>query len=200
LRGLDFSLSTGQRLGILGPNGAGKSTLFQVAMGLLHPSAGQIEGLGRLCLREEDFRELRRAVGYVFQDPEDQLFCPTVLEDVAFGLLNLGQNREEAKEKALMTLGRLNLAGLEDRGTYRLSGGEKRLVSLASVLAMNPRGLLLDEPANGLDPEHATRLEKVLRESNLAWAMVSHDRSLLARMCDTFCEMTGGRLHPLHCV
>jgi len=200
LRGLDFSLSSGQRLGIYGPNGAGKSTLFQAAMGLLCPLAGEVWGLGRICRREEDFRELRRTVGYVFQDPEDQLFCPTVLEDVAFGLLNLGQSREEARERSLITLNKLGLAELGDRVTYRLSGGEKRLVSLAAVLAMEPRGLLLDEPANGLDPEHAARLERVLNESGMAWAMVSHDRSLLARTCDTFWEMAGGRLRPLDSV
>ncbi|MEW5912087.1 MAG: ABC transporter ATP-binding protein [Thermodesulfobacteriota bacterium] len=194
LCGLDFSLSSGQRLGILGPNGAGKSTLFMLCMGLLRPQAGAVYGLGRACREEKDFRALRREVGYLFQDPDDQLFSLTVAEDVAFGPLNLGLGRERALELVDSTLKRLGLAGFQRRVTYHLSGGEKRLVSLATVLAMQPQAVLLDEPSNGLDETRAATLERVLVESDLSWAMVSHDRALLERTCRRVLVMKDGIL------
>ena len=194
LRELDFSLNSGDRVGIWGPNGAGKSTLFQVAMGLLPAQAGQVMGLGQPCSKEKDFRALRKAVGYLFQDPDDQLFCPTVGEDVAFGPRNLGLGQEQARQAALTTLADLGMAGYERRLTYQLSGGEKRLAALAGVLAMRPQAILLDEPANGLDEGHAARLESLLMESDLAWALVSHDRGLLERICGKILRMEGGRL------
>jgi len=197
LKGLDFSLASGDRLGIWGPNGAGKSTLFQVAMGLLAPQEGQVLGLGKPCFKERDFRQLRRAVGYLFQDPDDQLFCPTVGEDVAFGPRNLGLDHHQAQEAALAALNDLGLAGYERRLTYQLSGGEKRLAALAGVLAMRPQALLLDEPANGLDEEHAARLEDLLLTSELAWALVSHDQGLLRRTCNRILRMDQGQLKPL---
>jgi len=194
LQGLDFQLKQGDRVGILGPNGAGKSTMFLVAMGFLKPQGGEVFGLGLPCRHERDFRPLRRAVGYLFQDPDDQLFCPTVAEDVAFGPRNLGLSLEQAMVRVEETLEALGLAGYGRRLTYQLSGGEKRLVSLAAVLAMQPQGLLLDEPMNGLDEEHQERLEQVLMESNLSWAMVSHDRALLERTCSVIFCLRDGRL------
>lgn len=191
---MDFSLSEGQRLGILGPNGAGKSTLFQICLGLLHPQQGRIYARGGLCQREKDFRALRRELGYLFQDPDDQLFCLTVAEDVAFGPLNLGKSRREAQRLVAHTLDSLGLGDYGRRLTYQLSGGEKRLVSLATVLAMQPKALLLDEPSTGLDAERAAVMEKVLGDSSLSWAMVSHDRGLLERTCQTIVRLEGGLL------
>jgi cobalt/nickel transport system ATP-binding protein len=194
LQGLDFTLNQGDRLGILGPNGAGKSTMFQVAMGFLQPQGGRVFGLGLPCRRERDFRPLRRAVGYLFQDPDDQLFCPTVAEDVAFGPRNLGLSLDQALVRVDQTLDALGLGDYGHRLTYQLSGGEKRLVSLAAVLAMRPQGLLLDEPMNGLDHKHQEQLERVLLDSSLSWAMVSHDRSLLERTCAIILCIEDGRL------
>jgi cobalt/nickel transport system ATP-binding protein len=196
LDGLDFQLAPGDRIGILGPNGAGKSTLFQIIMGLLQPQAGQVLALGQVCTREKDFRALRAAVGYLFQDPDDQLFCPTVAEDVAFGPQNLGRSRREALRIVDEALESIGLAGYQSRLTYQLSGGEKRLAALASVLAMQPKALLLDEPGAGLDQEHAARLEELLAGSDLSWAMVSHDQALLERTCRTMLYMGHGKLHP----
>ncbi len=193
-QGLDFSLSEGQRLGILGPNGAGKSTLFQICLGLLRPQEGEIYAQGRLCQGEKDFRLLRREVGYLFQDPDDQLFCLTVAEDVAFGPLNLGKTRHEAQHLVASTLASLGLADYAGRLTYQLSGGEKRLISLATVLAMQPKALLLDEPSTGLDEEHAASMENLLERSSLSWAMVSHDRGLLERTCHTILRLENGSL------
>jgi cobalt/nickel transport system ATP-binding protein len=191
---MDFSLSEGQRLGILGPNGAGKSTLFQICLGLLHPQQGRIYARGGLCQGEKDFRALRRELGYLFQDPDDQLFCLTVAEDVAFGPLNLGKSRREAQLLVAHTLDSLGLGDYGRRLTYQLSGGEKRLISLATVLAMQPKALLLDEPSTGLDAERAAVMEKVLGDSSLSWAMVSHDRGLLERTCQTIVRLEGGLL------
>ncbi len=197
LKGADFSLETGGRVGIVGPNGAGKSTLFLIAMGLLKPSAGTVRGLGRECRVEKDFRPVRAAVGFCFQDPDDQLFSLTVREDVAFGPLNLGRKREEALAIVSQTLDSLGLAGFEERVTYHLSGGERRMVSLATVLAMQPQALLLDEPTAGLDEDTQARLEAVLLASGLSWAIVSHDRPFLERTCNAVLRMEQGRLSPL---
>ncbi|MCB2185263.1 MAG: energy-coupling factor ABC transporter ATP-binding protein [Deltaproteobacteria bacterium] len=194
LDGLDFQLSRGDRLGVVGPIGAGKSTMFRIAMGLLAPQAGRVLGLGQPCRHEKDFRPLREKVGFLFQDPDDQLFCPTVAEDIAFGPLNLGWGREKALAAVSEVLAQLGMEGFEKRLTHQLSGGEKRLISLAAVLAMGPEALLLDEPSTGLDPEHTAKLEEALLSSDLAWAMVSHDREFLRRTCATVLELKDGHL------
>ena len=194
--GLDFCLEDGQRLGILGPNGAGKSTLFLLAMGLLPPNAGQISLFGQAMRQEADFAAVRTRLGYCFQDPDDQLFCPTVLEDVAFGPLNQGLERHQALDHAQAALETLGLAGFAQRVTYQLSGGEKRLVTLATVLALRPQALLLDEPTAGLDPQTQERFEAVLQESQLPWAVISHDHAFLARACNQILRLERGRLTP----
>ena len=158
LRDACLSLRPNERIGLYGPNGSGKTTLFRLIMGLAKPREGDVLFHGRPMKDEKDFRALRCRMGLVLQHAEDQLFCPTVLEDVAFGPLNLGLSPDEAAERALRTLRGLGLEGFEGRLTHRLSGGEKKLVSLAAVMAMQPEALLLDEPTNGLDPEARERL------------------------------------------
>lgn len=137
-RDMDFALYPDRKIGLYGPNGSGKTTFFRLIMGLAAPQEGRILFHGRPLETEKDFRELRCKVGLVLQHAEDQLFCPTVLEDVAFGPLNLGCTQDEARDRAASTLERLGLAGFENRLTHRLSGGEKKLVSLATVLVMEP--------------------------------------------------------------
>ena len=177
--GVDLSLASGERLGLVGPNGSGKTTLLHLIVGLLRPSSGVVWAFGRSRTREEDFREVRVRAGLVFQNADDQLFCPTVLEDVAFGPLNLRRTPEEARSQAARTLDLVGMAGLEDRITYRLSGGEKRLVALATVLAMEPDVLLLDEPAAGLDEASTERVTRVLAGLPQAMIVVSHQRDFL---------------------
>lgn len=191
---LDFSLAQGERLGIQGPNGAGKSTLFLLAMGLLAPKKGRVEVFGQERTTEKDFRPVRTRIGYCFQDPDDQLFSATVKEDVAFGPLNQGKHKHEVLDIVQDTLARLGLEGFEDRVTYHLSGGERRLVSLATVLSMQPEALLLDEPTTGLDPDTEKRLEEVLMASNLSWAVISHDQAFLERTCGRILRLEKGRL------
>ena len=194
LRDACLSLRPNERIGLYGPNGSGKTTLFRLIMGLAKPQAGRIVFHGRPVESEKDFRELRCRIGLVLQHAEDQLFCPTVLEDVAFGPLNLGLSQDEARTRAVATLERLGLGGFENRLTHRLSGGEKKLVSLATVLAMEPEALLLDEPTNGLDPEARKRIIGVLKTIPTARIIISHDWDFLAETSSEYLTVVDGRL------
>lgn len=192
LRGVDFSLRRGERVALLGANGAGKSTFLSVVTGFIPLESGIIEAFGAVRRQEKDFREVRVRAGLVFQDPDDQLFCPTVLEDVAFGPMNLDQTREEAYATARATLSKLGLSGFEDRVTHRLSGGEKRLIAIAAVLAMQPDVLLLDEPTTGLDPEAYERLCAMLDKLPQAMVIVAHDAEFVARLANAAVMLEDG--------
>lgn len=194
LKDLDFILSDGDRIGMIAPNGSGKTTLFHIIMGLLKPTAGRIEIFGQQVAKEEDFIAVRRRIGLLFQDADDQLFSPTVLEDVAFGPLNLGKSKEEAIAISSKTLSYLGLEGFEDRITIRLSGGEKRLVSLATVLAMEPRAMLLDEPSAGLDEATKNRLIGILKNLDISYIIVSHEFDFLSEITDTIYTLQNGRI------
>lgn len=194
LRGASLTLDDGERLAITGHNGAGKSTLLRIMVGLLMPTKGSVTAFDSLCQSEADFRPVRRAAGLVFQDPDDQLFCPTVAEDVAFGPLNLGQSRDEAMAQVDSVLSLLDLMYLRDRITHKLSGGEKRLVTLAAVLAMSPRVLLLDEPTNALDEENEARLVEILTSLPQAMVLISHDPHFRARLATRSLRMETGTL------
>jgi cobalt/nickel transport system ATP-binding protein len=194
LNGVDLRLEAGERVALTGANGAGKSTLLHIMVGLLKPNAGTVTAFGAERRSEPDFREVRRRAGLVFQDPDDQLFCPTVAEDVAFGPLNLGKSREEALAIVDETLAQLRLDHLRDRVTHRLSGGEKRLVSLAAVLAMKPDVLLLDEPTNALDEDTRERLVEILTELPQALVVISHDTHFRRKVTDRQLFLEGGRI------
>ncbi|NIA21646.1 MAG: ATP-binding cassette domain-containing protein [Anaerolineaceae bacterium] len=196
LSGVGLQVRRGDRLALLGPTGSGKTTLLHLMVGLLHPTGGRIEIFGRRRQEEADFVDVRTRVGLLFQDAEDQLFCPTVAEDVAFGPLNLGKSREQAMAIVGRTLASLGLAGYQERITYRLSGGEKRLVSLAAVLAMEPEVLLLDEPATGLDERMVERLVAILNRLSQTMVIISHDRKFLDRVTDQALRLCEGRLEP----
>lgn len=184
LENINFKLLPGERLSLTGANGSGKTTLLYLLLGLLKPAAGFVEAFGRRRDNEQDFYDVRGRAGLLFQDPEDQLFCPTVLEDVAFGPLNLGKTAEEAGDTARRTLDMLGLSGFEDRITYKLSVGEKRLVSLASVLAMEPEVLLLDEPTAGVDAVIVKRIIRILNSSSVSLLVVSHDGDFVRDVAD----------------
>jgi cobalt/nickel transport system ATP-binding protein len=191
---LDFKLEQGNRIGLIAPNGSGKSTLLHIIMGLLKPLSGRVKIFGRPVKEGSDFTEVRRRIGLLFQDADDQLFSPTVLEDVAFGPLNLGKSKSDAVQIARHTLERLGLAGFENRITFKLSGGEKRLVSLATVLAMEPEVLLLDEPMNGLDVKTKAKLTEILGSLDLSYVLISHDFDFLAETADSIYTMADGKI------
>ncbi len=191
---LNFKLHRSNRIGLMGPNGSGKSTLVHLIMGLLKPSAGRIEIFKKPAVTEKDFRKVRGKIGLLFQDVDDQLFSPTVLEDVAFGPLNLGKSQDEAMDIARNTLKFLGLEGFEDRITYKLSGGEKKLVSLATILAMEPEVLLLDEPISGLDDKTKATLKNVLLDLDLSYILISHEIDFMADITDAIYTMENGKI------
>lgn len=194
LRGCCFRLEAGQRVALRGGNGSGKTTLLHLIVGLLKPAAGRIEVFGSPRAAERDFHEVRRRVGLLFQEADDQLFCPTVAEDVAFGPLNLGWPRQQVRQVVTETLESVGLGGFEHRVTYRLSTGEKRLVALATVLAMRPDALLLDEPTSGLDEKATERLTELLVGLPQAMLVVSHDPHFYGRVAQKTVAMTDGRI------
>ena len=194
LKDADFSLKNGQKIGLIGHNGSGKSTFLHILVGLLKASSGSICFYGNPVKTEKDFRKVREQIGLVFQNSDDQLFSPTVLEDVSFGLLNQGMAPEKAKETSLRLLDELDLSGFEDRVTYRLSGGEKRLVALATVLVMKPKVLLLDEPFTGLDEYTRDRIIDILNQLDISYIIVSHEFDPLARTTRDICSMENGSI------
>ncbi|MEW5422868.1 energy-coupling factor ABC transporter ATP-binding protein [Amorphus sp. 3PC139-8] len=192
----DLQLERGERLCLVGHNGAGKSTLLSIVVGLLRPTSGRVVAFGQERREEADFHDVRRLAGLVFQDPDDQLFCPTVAEDIAFGPLNLGQRRDEAMAVVESVLSDLDLRHLKDRVTHKLSGGEKRLVTLAAVLAMKPEVLLLDEPTNALDEANEGRLTEILLGLPQAMIVVSHDSRFRERIGTRAVRLSDGTLIP----
>ena len=194
LDGLNLSLAPGQQLGLAGPNGSGKTTLLSLMMGLLTPVSGTVEIFGQERRTEKDFQQVRPQMGFVFQDANDQLFCPTVADDIAFGPLNMGLGRAEVEAVVDEVLALLHLEGFGPRVTYDLSGGEKKLVSIGTALALRPRMLILDEPTNSLDEKTVLRLEEILRSCELPYIIVSHDRGFLERTTTTILTIGEGRL------
>lgn len=192
----DFDLQASERVALTGANGSGKTTLLAMIVGLVRPLAGRIVVFGRPRRAEKDFGEVRRRVGFLFQDSDDQLFCPTVAEEVAFGPLNLGHPRATVRELVAETLARLGLSGYEHRITYQLSGGEKRLVALASVLAMQPEVLLLDEPTAGLDDRATGRVTEALAGLGQAMVIASHDRAFRRALATRGVAVADRRLVP----
>jgi cobalt/nickel transport system ATP-binding protein len=194
LNNVSFSVAAGERVALVGANGCGKTTLLRTLIGLERPAQGNVFAFGTERTTEASFREVRTKAGFLFQDPDDQLFCATVIDDVAFGPLNLGMSQAAATSRAKETLAQLDLVGLADRITHRLSGGEKRLVSLASVLAMKPDVLLLDEPTNGLDEVRLARLIEILSSLPIAMVIVSHDRTFIEKLATRAVSLRGGSL------
>jgi cobalt/nickel transport system ATP-binding protein len=183
LRDISFLIHHGESVGIIGANGAGKSTLLLHLNGYLTAtSGGIIIGDDQLC--KENLPEIRRTVGMVFQDPEDQLFMPTVYDDVAFGPLNLGLSTEDIETRVTEALERVGAVDLRDKPPYHLSGGEKKRVAIATVLSMLPEILVLDEPTNGLDPHARRQLIALLQAFHHTRIVTSHDLDMVLELCD----------------
>lgn len=177
--GLNFSLKESDRIGIIGANGSGKTTLFSIIMGLITAQKGTVSLFERNCVKEKDFVQARKKIGYLFQDPDDQVFCPTVEEDIAFGPLNLGLKLEEVKKITDNITKQLGIEPLCKKITTKLSWGQKRLVSLAGVLAMNPKLLILDEPTASIDDNVIQKIKQCLQDKNYSLLVTSHDKQFL---------------------
>ena len=190
LSGVSLSLSEGERFAVIGSNGSGKSTLLKVMNGLIHPRSGRFFFQGREVsegsLRDRAFLRLfRSSVGYVFQNSDVHLFCPSVLDEMMFGPLQLGFSGDEASQRAKDVMEMLEIAHLQDRPSYMLSGGEKKRVAIGSVLTMNPGVLLLDEPMSGLDPRTRSfliELMVLLNNAGKTLVIATHDLSLISEL------------------
>jgi cobalt/nickel transport system ATP-binding protein len=183
LRGVSFRITHGESVAIIGANGAGKSTLLLHLNGCLVPTEGEVR-VGDFPVIRATLLEIRRTVGMVFQEPDDQLFLPTVREDVAFGPLNLGLPVDEVERRVEDALERVGAAHLADRPPYHLSGGEKRRAAIATVLSMAPSILVLDEPTSGLDPHARRRLMGLLGEFHHTKIFTSHDLDMVLELCE----------------
>ncbi len=195
LDSINLEISQGERVALLGANGAGKSTLMLHLNGL-HPSRGEVEVLGVPVIRK-NFKLVRQRLGLVFQNPDDQLFCPTIFEDVAFGPRNLGVSKSAIDEVVTHALAAVGLAGYEQRSPIHLSIGEKKRAALATVLAMDAQILCLDEPTASLDPRGRRELLELLRKLQQTLILVTHDLDLARELCSRAIVMAGGKVAAL---
>ena len=193
LDGVSFRMEEGECLALVGPNGAGKSTTMLAILGFVRPQEGRIRVAG-LEVEPKNFKEVRRLVGALFQDPDDQLFMPTLEEDVAFGPLNMGLAKGEVEKRVQKALEAMGLQGMEKRPPHQLSGGEKRKAALATVLSMDPSLLVLDEPASNLDPRGRRMLIRWLQASPLAKLLITHDLEMVLDLCPRLVLMDQGKV------
>ena len=201
LNGVDLHIEHGERVALLGPNGAGKTTLMLHLNGLMR-GTGALEVAG-VEVSPDTVAELRRRVGLVFQDPDDQLFMPTVEEDVAFGPLNMGLERKAIGQRVIEALGAVRMDAAAKRAPYQLSMGERRRVAIATVLAMHPSLLVLDEPSANLDPRARRELLDVLAGIDRTMLVTTHDLPLAAELCERAVILAAGRIvadGPCHAV
>ncbi|MEM7556589.1 MAG: ABC transporter ATP-binding protein [Cyanobacteria bacterium P01_A01_bin.84] len=182
LKGISFDLNAGERVALMGATGSGKSTLLENLIGLKQPVSGNIKICG-ITVEPKKLPQIRRHIGFTFQDANDQLFMPTILEDIAFGPRNYGVSPPEAKDKARKLLADFGLETYANRSAHELSGGQKRLVALATTLALDPDILILDEPTNGLDPAWRRNLAQILLKLPVKVILIaSHDLHWLGRV------------------
>ncbi len=194
LRDLNLTIAEGETVVFIGPNGAGKSTLLLMMRGLLGPLDGRISIVGQPLDHPRQVEALAGRIGLVFQNPEDQLFCPTVFDDVAFGPMNMGVSPERVRERVDGALRAVGLAGYESRVPHQLSGGEKRRVSLATIYAMNPDILLLDEPTSHLDPHARQEVTSLIQQFPGTRVIATHDFELILKVAERVVLFHKGRI------
>lgn len=196
LNGVDLTISKGERVALLGPNGAGKTTLVMHLNGILSPTSGSIE-IAEFALDSADkeiTKKVRQKVGIVFQDPDDQLFMPTVFEDVAFGPTNMGLSKDEIEIRSVRALEMVGMLSLRDRAPHHLSFGQRRRVAVATVLAMEPEILILDEPSSNLDPASRRELSEILLSLDVTILMVTHDLPYAFEICERSLILNQGEI------
>ena len=193
LENINLSLSKGERLAVLGPNGAGKTTLILHLNGILGDLNGQIT-LNNNSFSEENISKIRKSVGLVFQDPDDQLFMPTVLEDVMFGPKHFGFSDELVKKNSMKALEQVKMLQFIDKPPHHLSFGQKRKVAIASVLASEPELLVLDEPSSNLDPASRRELIDILKNLDVSIILVTHDLPMALEICNRSVILNNGKI------
>ncbi len=193
LSGISLKIHNGENVALVGPNGAGKSTLLSHLNGIIANENGHIKISGQV-LNKKNLNQIRKIVGLVFQDPEDQLFMSTVFDDVAFGPINMGLSENQIHKRVKLALKKVGLAGYEERCPHHLSVGEKKKVSIATVLSMRPKIILLDEPSSNLDPSARRKMIKMLMSLRTTKLIASHDIEMLLEICDRTILLDNGRI------
>jgi cobalt/nickel transport system ATP-binding protein len=192
LQDISLSVADGERVALVGPNGAGKTTLLLHLNGILR-GQGSIK-VGAEFLDDKTIMSIRRRVGLIFQDPNDQLFCPTVEEDIAFGPLHFEFNNQEIQELVKSSLKQVDMEGMEKRLTHHLSFGERKRISIACVLSCNPEILAFDEPSASLDPKHRRELIEFIQKTDKTVLIATHDLDLALKTCSRCIIMNGGKI------
>lgn len=192
LDGISFHIAPGEAVGLIGANGAGKSTLMKVLLGL-EKAEGRVM-VGAEELTKESLPRVRRKLGFVLQNSDNQMFMPTVYEDMVFGPMNYGLSREEADRRVDAVLEKLGLEALKHRHNHRISGGEKRMAAIATVLAMEPEAVLMDEPTSALDPFNRRLVINTIRELGQTRVITSHDLDMILDTCSRVILLSGGRI------
>lgn len=191
LEDMQVAINKGESIGLIGANGAGKSTLLKLLVGLLDGYEGTMN-VGGLSLEKKNLERIREKIGYVFQDSESQLFLSTVYEDIAFGPRNYGYTEEEVEARVMRALSLVHIEDLKDSQIYRMSGGQKKLVSIATILALQPEVVLFDEPSIALDPKNRRNLIGVLNEMEGTKIIASHDLDMILDTCERTILLSGG--------
>lgn len=198
LKNVNIKIKKGEKIAIMGPNGAGKSTLFSHFNGLNEPTSGHVEVDGEKIIFERDeLLKVRQKVGIVFQDPNDQLFAPTVKEDVAFGPMNLGLEYDEVERRIHESLEMVGMSGFEQKTPHHLSGGQQKRVAIAGIIAMKPEIMILDEPTAGLDPEGVDKVLNILNNLNkegMSIVISSHDIEMVNQFADRIFVLYNGEI------
>ncbi len=193
LRELSFRIEDGEAVGLIGANGAGKSTVMKLLLGLIAPTEGSVLVDG-IRVEKKSLPEIRRKLGFVLQNSDNQMFMPTVYEDMIFAPLNYGLSREEAERRVDTALERLGMQELKHRHNHRISGGEKRMAAIATILAMEPEAVLMDEPSSALDPCNRRRVINIIRELPQTKLITSHDLDMILDTCERVILLSGGRI------
>ncbi|MEY8000990.1 energy-coupling factor ABC transporter ATP-binding protein [Clostridium sp. Mt-5] len=197
LKDVNMKIKSGEKVAILGPNGAGKSTLFHLFNGILKPKSGTIT-INGLQVCKKNLVEIRRMVGMVFQDSDDQLFNSTVRQEIAYGLLNMGMSGKELEDTIAWSLKVVGMTGYDDKSPHNLSGGQKKRIALASVLAMKPKVMVLDEPTAALDPRGVYKLIKLLdvinKKLGITLIFATHDVDTVPLLADTVYLLDKGKI------
>ena len=192
IENLSFKIESGEAVGLIGANGAGKSTVMKLLLGLVY-GEGEIL-IDDLAVAKANLAEIRRKLGFVLQNSDNQMFMPTVYEDMIFAPLNYGLSREEAEQKVDAVLGKLGLEDLKYRHNHKISGGEKRMAAIATILAMEPEAIRMDEPTSALDPYNRRVVINTIRELPQTKLITSHDLDMIAETCDRVILLSGGKL------